>query len=52
MGYQVVSIVLEDGRRFDQVAVVEGLIAEVRGHKEIPFWIKTDLHKNLLLLVR
>jgi hypothetical protein len=37
MGYQVVSIVLKDGRRFDQVAVVEGIIAEVRGHRDIPF---------------
>lgn len=37
MGYQVVSIVLKDGRRFDQAAVVEGRIAEVRGHKDIPF---------------
>jgi hypothetical protein len=37
MGYQVVSVVLKDGRRFDQVAVVEGRIAKVRGHKDIPF---------------
>ncbi len=37
MGYQVVSIVLDDGRRFDQVAVVEGQITEIRGRKDIPF---------------
>ena len=37
MGYQIVSIVLNDGRKFDQVAVVEGIIAEVRGHRDIPF---------------
>jgi len=37
MGYQVVSVVLKDGRRFNQVAVVEGLLTEVRGHKDIPF---------------
>jgi hypothetical protein len=37
MGYQVVSIVLKDGRKFDQVAVVEGRITEMRGRKDIPF---------------
>jgi hypothetical protein len=37
MGYQVVSIVLRDGRRFDQVVVVEGQITEIRGRKDIPF---------------
>lgn len=37
MGYQVVSVILKDGRRFDQVAVVEGKIAEIRGRKDIPF---------------
>jgi hypothetical protein len=37
MGYQVVSVILQDGRRFDQTAVVEGIIAEIRGLGEIPF---------------
>ncbi len=37
MGYQVVSIVLRDGRRFEQVAVVEGLITKIRGRRDIPF---------------
>ncbi|TAM81696.1 MAG: hypothetical protein EPN47_13240 [Acidobacteria bacterium] len=37
MGYQVVSIILNDGRRFDQVVVVEGLITKIRGRKDIPF---------------
>jgi hypothetical protein len=37
MGYQVVSVILEDGKRFDQVAVVEGRITEIRGRKDIPF---------------
>ena len=37
MGYQVVSVVLKDGRQFDQIAVVEGLITQIRGHKDIPF---------------
>jgi hypothetical protein len=37
IGYQVVSVVLKDGRSFDQVATSEGYIIEVRGYKEIPF---------------
>jgi uncharacterized lipoprotein YajG len=37
MGYQVVSIVLKDGRKVDQVAVVEGRITEIRGRQDIPF---------------
>ena len=37
MGYQVVSIILKDGRKFDQVAVVEGRITEIPGRKDIPF---------------
>lgn len=37
MGYQIVTIVLKNGKRFDQVAVVEGQIAEIRGRKDIPF---------------
>ena len=37
MGYQVVNVVLKDGKRFDQVAVVEGRITEIRGRKDIAF---------------
>lgn len=37
IGYQVISVELRDGRRFDQVLASEGCIIEVRGHKEIPF---------------
>jgi hypothetical protein len=37
MGYQVVSIILKDGQKFDQVAVVEGRITAIRGRKDIPF---------------
>ena len=38
MGYQVVSVVLEDGRKFDQV-VISGCayLTRVRGYKGIPF---------------
>lgn len=37
MGYQIASIVLKDGRRFDRVVIVEGIIAQIRGFTEIPF---------------
>jgi predicted fused transcriptional regulator/phosphomethylpyrimidine kinase len=37
IGYQVISIVLKDGRRFDQVVVVEGRITQIRGREDIPF---------------
>jgi hypothetical protein len=37
IGYQVVSVELQDGRKFDQVVTSEGHIIEVRGYKEIPF---------------
>lgn len=37
MGYQVVSVILKDGKRFDQVVIVEGRITEVRGLQETQF---------------
>jgi hypothetical protein len=37
MGYQIATIYLHDGTRFDQVAIVEGIIAQIRGRKDIPF---------------
>ena len=37
VGYQVVAVRLRDGRWFNQVAVSEGHIVEVRGHRDIPF---------------
>jgi len=37
IGYQVVSVILKDGRSFDQVVASECCIIEVRGYKEIPF---------------
>ncbi len=38
MGYQVVSVTLSDGRRINDVAIIEShLIGEVRGDAEIPF---------------
>jgi hypothetical protein len=37
MGYQVVSVILQDGRKFDQVVIVSEYITKVRGYKDIPF---------------
>ena len=37
MGYQVVTVVLKDGKRFDQVVVVQGQVSGIRGRKDIPF---------------
>ena len=37
MGYQVVSVILKDGKRFDQAVVVEGRVTKIRGRKDIPF---------------
>ncbi|MFZ0930977.1 MAG: hypothetical protein WAN11_20395 [Syntrophobacteraceae bacterium] len=37
MGYQVVSVVLKDGRRYEQVVVIGGQITQIRGIKVIPF---------------
>jgi len=37
MGYQIVSILLEDGSRYDQAVVIEGQVTELRGSKTLPF---------------
>ena len=37
IGYQVISVELKNGKRFDQVVASEGCIIEVRGYGEIPF---------------
>ena len=36
-GYHVVSIVLNDGRRYDQVVVDSGYVTTIRGEQGIPF---------------
>ena len=36
-GYQVVSVQLRDGKRFDQVVASEGCVIHVRGHRDVPF---------------
>ena len=37
MGYQVVSVLLTDGRKFDQVVIDSGYITRSRGYEEVPF---------------
>ena len=38
MGYQVVAVTLRDGRRIEDVAVIQSsIIGEVRGHADVPF---------------
>jgi len=37
MGYQTAAITLRDGRVIEDVLIVGGTIAEVRGHDSIPF---------------
>lgn len=50
-GYQIVSVELKDGTRFDQAVVSEGCIIDVRGFNHIPFspdeiaWVSVN-HKR------
>ena len=37
MGYQIASVILKDGQRFDQVVIVDGNITQIRGIEGIPF---------------
>ena len=37
LGYQIISVVLKDGTRFEQVVANEGCIIAVRGFAEVPF---------------
>lgn len=37
MGYWVVSVTLNDGRRFDQVVIDSGYITRVKGYSQVPF---------------
>ena len=36
-GYQVASIILNDGSRYDQVLIEGGYITRIRGFTEVPF---------------
>lgn len=37
MGYQICEVFLTDGRHFDGVVIVGGIVTEVAGQMEIPF---------------
>ncbi|MBS1927292.1 MAG: hypothetical protein JST95_01695 [Bacteroidetes bacterium] len=37
MGYQVVSIILKNGMRYDQVVINSGYITHMRNYDNIPF---------------
>ena len=37
MGYQIASVVLKDGRQFDRVAIVGGIIGQIKDIEGIPF---------------
>ena len=37
MGYQVATVVLLNGKIFNQVVIVEGRITQIRGLSDIPF---------------
>jgi hypothetical protein len=37
MGYQIVSVCLKDGRRFERVMIVGGMITSIDGDPDVPF---------------
>jgi len=37
MGYQVATILLQNGSRYDQVLIEAGYITRIRGRQDIPF---------------
>jgi hypothetical protein len=48
IGYQVVSIILKDDRRYDRVVIDSGFVTKVKGMHEIPFK-EEDVHKILVI---
>lgn len=44
MGYTVISVTLNDGRRFDQAVVDSGYLSRVRGRPDVPF-CESDIAK-------
>lgn len=37
MGYHIVTVILKDGRRYDQVVINSGYVTRVRNFSAIPF---------------
>ena len=44
MGYQVASVYLKDGRQFDRVVIVDGVITSIFGSAAIPF-TEEEIHR-------
>ena len=47
MGYQLASVFLKDGRRFNDVAIVGGYITKIGDSAEIPFE-ETEIEKIIV----
>jgi hypothetical protein len=47
MGYQIATIVLKDGRRYEQAVIVGGYITKIRGLKDIPF-LESDIRQIIV----
>jgi hypothetical protein len=48
MGYQVVSITLKDGRRFDQVVALDGHFTQARGYPVMPFTSQDEIARVIV----
>ena len=44
MSYQIASVILKDGRRFDRITIVGGMITKVGTLANVPF-SETDIDK-------
>lgn len=47
MGYQIVTVLLKDGRRFDRVVVNSGYITQIKNVAGIPF-TEDDIQKMIV----
>jgi hypothetical protein len=47
MGYQIATLVLKDGRKFEQAVIIEGCLAGIRGYDLIPF--KEEEIENIIV---
>ena len=37
IGYHIVSVILKNGKKYDQVVIDSGYLTKIRGMKNIPF---------------
>lgn len=47
MGYQVVSVILKDGKRYDRVVIDSGFVTKIKDMDEIPFQ-ETDTQQIII----